>query len=272
MVAFKTLAKTPTVYGLLVILFFVGLFIVRLPIIKEMLDLNYSYSIVSGLSLGSWFLSLALLLKWLKSKESDRIIRKKLLIGSTLILVSCSIILYPPIISLFFPWKSLLQYRTFIVLFCAALTAFASFQVYLLGLNSNYRGEKIEKDGIIKFLLTSTTLVSLASIALTFVLSGSDYLVATSSSYQRAVAASAYCLVPIAAYCLGYLAKILEFAVAEGVGLLLSLILSFIIGATVLSVMLWNGFFFSAVIPLSLVIGFLLAFFEKNNGLSSLSK
>jgi hypothetical protein len=80
-VAFKTLTRTSTLEWLkskesyiivcvLLVTFFVGLFIVRLPRIMEMLDLNGdSYSILSGLSLASWFLSFALLRKCLYERH-----------------------------------------------------------------------------------------------------------------------------------------------------------------------------------------------------------
>jgi hypothetical protein len=257
----------------IIILFIVGLLIVQISFINEKLSLDNRHdSILSGLSLASWPILLIMLAMWWKSRKYERTIGKKSLLLSTVILLSFSISLYPPIMLLIGYWNSPLLTHTNVTLSYAGMTTFASFQVYLLALNSNYRGAYRERDEIIKLLLTSTTLVSLASVALTFVLSNSGYLDAMTSSYQRAVVTGAYCLIPIATYCLGYLAKLLRVAVAEGVGLALSLILSFVIGASILSIMRSNGFFFSAIIPLFLIVGLFLALYEKGKGLSNLSK
>jgi hypothetical protein len=254
-----------------IVLFITGYFIVGIPFFSEKLNLYDSYSIFSGASLAFWGILIILIVKWLDDRRNTRIIRKKSLLISTVILLIFSIALYPPIMLFFGYWNPLLSH-TLIAISYAILTAFAGFQVYLIGLNSNYRGEPRKRDEIIKFLIASTTLVSLSSVALTFVLSKSDYLVVSSTSYQRAVVVGAYCLLPIATYCLGYLARLLRLAVAEGVGLVLSLTLSFMIGTIVLSVILWNWFVFSAIIPLFLIVGLMLSIYEKGKGLSNLSE
>jgi hypothetical protein len=269
-------AKTLIIYGAfvfgLLLLFLFGCFIVNIPVLKEKLNLTSNYSIWSGLSFVFWPILGILFFRWLKVKKYAKIIREKSLVVSTVILVIFSMILYPPIMFLFGYWDYPILTQTLIALSYAIMTAFAGFQVFLLGLNSNYRGDSKKRDEIIKFLIASTTLVSLSSVALTFVLSRSDYLVAMSTTYQRAVVAGAYCLIPIATYCLGYLAKLMRLAVAEGVGLVLSLILSFVIGTSVLSVISWNWFVFSAIIPLFLIVGLILSIYEKSNGLSNLSE
>ena len=268
------ISKKIILYEVIVFVFFlVGLFLIpQIPGLKESPRfIQGDYSFLSGVSLPFWLLLPILFITWLKSKKGSEIIGKEWLHASTSFLLAFSIFFYPPIMLFLGYWNPDFS-RTAIALVYALLTGVAGFQVYILGLNSRYRGIYGKREEIIKFLLTSITLVSLTSVALTFVLSSSGYLVAMDSTYKRAVVTGAYCLIPIATYCLGYLAKMLSSAVAEDVGYVLSLILSFIIGASVLSVMIYKWYFFSAITPLFLVVGLILAFFEKSDELLNRSE
>ena len=255
----KTLARV--VYIIIVVIpFFIGAFIVpNLSPLKDNLGMSESYSIVSGLSLATWLLLPALLIEWLKSRSINSVFIKKTLVSFAIfILLVCSVALYPPITTLFLSWESYKLFRPSIAVIYAGLTALSSFVVYILGQNGYSEIQNDERDGVIKFLLTVVTLVSLTSIAISFVLGNS-----VPSFYQRAIVLSSYCLLPLAAYSLGYLDKLMKLRVATGLGVFLSVILGFFIGIIVNSITLWNSFFFSVNVPLFLIIGLILAFFES---------
>jgi hypothetical protein len=224
---------------------------------------------LSGLSLSSWFLSIAMFVDWLKCRK-ETVGGIWLKIG-TLVLVGSAVVLYPPTIRMFLSFVDYASLLFPFVIGYAILTAISGAVVYLLGLNSSKikRESKGDRENTIRFLLSIITVFSLVSIGTNFALSSSSYTEAVGPSVVRVIVVSSYLVLPVVAYSLGYLARQLDLPLAEGLTFSLCLLLVFTIGAIAVSIVSFNNFFFSAGVTWFLTIGMFLGLFERSNGFSN---